>query len=265
MLDSALAEIVDSTEKRSTRYWLDHFAERTEELKDASLEALVDRGILERREDGFLVPAGGASQMHGEAHDAFALEGEVRLRIMQCLHGSAIPDPKDAMIICLADACGLLAGILSPPELNSVKPRLELMRQLDQIGRAVSGAIWEVQPPARKPTVRTTDPVPEARGLPLVGNGIDMARDMIQLLLRQYLLLGPSVSDSFTRASIRRHGRYFCKPVHEPPIEGVPSFRRRLARLLQCARSMAHDAGYGRCRALQVSSCAAGRLRSTPG
>ena len=191
MLDSALAEIADLAEKRSTRYWLDHFAERAEELKGASLGALVERGILEGREDGFLVLAGGASQVHGKVPVAFSLEGEVRLRIMQCLHSSAIPDPKDAMIICLADACGLLAGILSPLELDSVKPRLELMRQLDQIGRVVSGAIWEVQPPARKPTLRTTEPVPEARGLPLVGNGIDMARDMIQFLLRQYRLLGP--------------------------------------------------------------------------
>ena len=79
MLDSALAEIADSTEKRSTRYWLDHFAERAEALKDASLGALVERGILERREDGFLVPAGGASQMHGEAHDA----GYGRCRALQ--------------------------------------------------------------------------------------------------------------------------------------------------------------------------------------
>ena len=79
MLDSALAEIADSTEERSTRYWLDHFAERAEELKDASLEALVDRGILERREDGFLVPAGGASQMHGEAPAA----GYGRCRALQ--------------------------------------------------------------------------------------------------------------------------------------------------------------------------------------
>ena len=224
MLDSALAEIAGSTEKHSTRYWLDHFAERAEELKGASLGALVERGILEGREDGFLVLAGGASQVKGEAPAVFTLEGEVRLRIMQCLHGSAIPDPKDAMIVCLADACGLLAGILSPPELDSIKPRLELMRQLDQIGRAVSGAIWEVQPPARKPMVRTTEPVPDARGLPLVGNGIDMARDMIQFLLRQYRLLGPVFR-------IRAPGRRYIV------MAGVSANRLMSHRGKECLRS----------------------------
>ena len=191
MLDTALADIADAREERSTRYWLDQFAERAEELKEASLGALVERGILEGREDGFLVLAGGASRMYGDAAGACTLEWDVRLRVMQCLHSSDIPDPKDAMIICLADACGLLSRILTPAELDNVRPRLELMRQLDQIGRAVLGAIWEVEPPARKPKIRTANPVPEARGLPVVGNGIDMARDMIEFLLRQYRLLGP--------------------------------------------------------------------------
>ena len=186
VLDPVLAEIAGVGEARPIRYWLDRLAERSEELKEGSLDALVRRGVLEPWEDGFLELARSGSGEH-----AAAPEEDVRLRVMQCLLGSDIPDPVDVMIICLADACGIFPRILTGPELDAVRPRLELVRRMDHIGRAVSGAVWEVEPPARKPAARTTRPIPEARGLPVVGNGVAMARDMTGFLLRQYRLLGP--------------------------------------------------------------------------
>ena len=191
VLDAALADIADVRESRSTRWWLDHFAERSEEIKEASLDALVGRGVLEGREDGFLVLTGGAPRRHGATPAALTLEREVRFRIMRCLHADDIPDPEDVMIICLADACGLFSRILTQPELDGVQSRLALMQRMDQIGRAVTSAIWEVEPPARKPMPRATKPIPEARGLPVLGNGIDMARDLLGFLQSQYELLGP--------------------------------------------------------------------------
>lgn len=191
VLDPVLAEIAGVGEARPIRYWLDRLAERSEELKEGSLHALVRRGVLEPWEGGFLELARSGSREHAAASAVATLEGDVRLRVIQCLLGSDIPDPVDVMTICLADACGIFPKILARPELDAVQPRLELVRRMDHIGRAVSTAIWEVEPPPRKPTTRTTRPIPEARGLPVVGNGVAMARDMTGFLLQQYRLLGP--------------------------------------------------------------------------
>lgn len=191
VLDPVLAEIAGVGEARPIRYWLDRLAERSEELKEGSLHALVRRGVLEPWEGGFLELARSGSREHAAASAVATLEGDVRLRVIQCLLGSDIPDPVDVMTICLADACGIFPKILARPELDAVQPRLELVRRMDHIGRAVSSAIWEVEPPPRKPVTRTTRPIPEARGLPVVGNGVAMARDMTGFLLQQYRLLGP--------------------------------------------------------------------------
>lgn len=191
VLDPVLAEIAGVGEARPIRYWLDRLAERSEELREGSLHALVRRGVLEPWEGGFLELARSGSREHAAGSAVATLEGDVRLRVIQCLLGSDIPDPVDVMTICLADACGIFPKILARPELDAAQPRLELVRRMDHIGRAVSTAIWEVEPPPRKPATRTTRPIPEARGLPVVGNGVAMARDMTGFLLQQYRLLGP--------------------------------------------------------------------------
>ena len=40
-------------------------------------------------------------------------EREVKLRIMEVLFSDEIPDPRDIMIICLVDACGIFKELLS--------------------------------------------------------------------------------------------------------------------------------------------------------
>ena len=37
-------------------------------------------------------------------------EREVRLRLMGVLFSDEIPDPRDVVLLCLADACGILKG-----------------------------------------------------------------------------------------------------------------------------------------------------------
>ena len=189
VLDPILAEIAAAGEKRTIRYWLEHFAGRTQELKEASLDALVARGLLAPyRDGGFLELVGRAS---GRGSNGSSPQPVVRLRVMQCLFGSDIPDPKDAMVISLADACGFFAKLLNEAEFDAVKPRLEVLRRIEHVGRAVARAIWEVEPPTRIPRRRSGKPIPVARGLPFIGNGIALARDSIGFLLRQYRIHGP--------------------------------------------------------------------------
>jgi hypothetical protein len=64
---------------------------------------------------------------------------------MGVLFSNEIPDPRDVVIICLADACGIFRGILTRQELNRAAARIEQVRKLDLIGQAMSQAILDIE------------------------------------------------------------------------------------------------------------------------
>ena len=140
LLDPTLAEI-NAGDARDARFWVERTANRAYEVREEALSRLVAGGILERRDDRFLwvfrsrrYPA-----MQGEA------EREVKLRIMGVLFSDNIPDPRDVVIICLADACGIFRGILSRRELDRASARIEQVRKLDLIGQAMTQAIRDIE------------------------------------------------------------------------------------------------------------------------
>ncbi len=140
LLDATLAEIADE-ETRSTRYWVEQTVERAEELQEAALNRLVEVGILEREEKRFLwaFRSRRYPMVDGRA------EREVKLRIMEVLFGEEIPDPRDIMLICLVDACGIFNHLLSREELGKAGDRIAQVRQMDLIGQAMAQAIREIE------------------------------------------------------------------------------------------------------------------------
>ena len=102
LLDPTLAAIAREDEKRDARFWVEHTAQRGEEIRHIALSRLVERGILETDEGGILalLPLVGRSRRY-PVIDGVARE-EVRLRIMRILFSDEIPDPDDVVLICLA-------------------------------------------------------------------------------------------------------------------------------------------------------------------
>ena len=140
LLDPTLADIA-AGEKHDTRHWVERTAKSAPEIREEALSRLVSAGILEREEGRFLwvfrsrrYPA-----IDGKA------EREVKLRIMGTLFSDEIPDPRDIMIICLADACGIFNEILSKTELEQAAARIKQVRRLDLIGQAMSQAIDDIE------------------------------------------------------------------------------------------------------------------------
>ena len=140
ILDPVLADIAAATEPHDARYWVEQAAGRAYEIREAAMERLIARGILEQREDRFLwmfrsrryPPVDGIAEI------------EVKLRIMEVLFADVVPTPRDVVIICLADACGIFKELLSSEDLREVQPRIELVRGMDLIGRAVMAAVWDI-------------------------------------------------------------------------------------------------------------------------
>ena len=140
MLDPVLADIATATETHDARYWVEQAASRAFQTREAAMERLIARGILEQREDRFLwmFRSRRYPQVDGEA------ELEVKLRIMEVLFAEVVPTPRDVVIICLADACGIFTELLSSDDLREAQPRIELVRGMDLIGRAVMAAVWDI-------------------------------------------------------------------------------------------------------------------------
>ena len=141
ILDPVLAEIVAEGGGHDARYWVDRAAGRADEIRAASVRRLVERGILEMREDRILWVF---RSRRYPVVDGTA-EREVKLRIMALLFSEEVPTPRDVVIICLADACGIFTEMLSPRELRLAQPRISLLRKMDLIGRAVTDAVWDLQ------------------------------------------------------------------------------------------------------------------------
>ena len=141
LLDATLQRIAQATATNDARYWVELLAEEAGEIREAALGRLVERGILQLRNDRFLwvFRSRRYPVVDGKA------EREVKLRIMEVLFSDLIPDPRDVVIIGLADACGLFRELLPRRELQRVRSRIEQVRKLDLIGQAVSQAVWEIE------------------------------------------------------------------------------------------------------------------------
>ena len=140
LLDPTLAEVA-AGEKHDARYWVEQTAERSDVIQEEALTRLIALGILERQEDRFLwvFRSRRYPMLDGQA------EREVKLRIMGVLFSDDIPDPRDVVIICLADACGIFKEILSKRELEQAAARIEQVRKLDLIGQAMTQAIQDIE------------------------------------------------------------------------------------------------------------------------
>ena len=140
LLDPTLAGIA-AGEKQDARYWVEQTAERSDAIQEEVLSRLIALGILERQEDRFLwvFRSRRYPMLDGQA------EREVKLRIMGVLFSDDIPDPRDVVIICLADACGIFKEILSKRELEQAAARIEQVRKLDLIGQAMTQAIQDIE------------------------------------------------------------------------------------------------------------------------
>ena len=141
LLDATLADIAAAEDKRDARFWVERTAGRADDIREEALSRLVHSGILEVQEDRFLWVFRSRRYpiVDGKA------EREVKLRIMEVLFSDEIPDPRDVVIICLADACALFRQLLSKQELERASKRIEQVTRLDLIGQAMSQAIRDIQ------------------------------------------------------------------------------------------------------------------------
>jgi Golgi phosphoprotein 3 len=141
LLDGVLARIAAEPEGRTSRAWIRDIARGAAPLRAGLLERLVARGVLRRVEDRFLwvFPERRYPKAPGSGETA-----EVRARLRGVLLREDIPDPRDALLVGLCRAAGLVPLLLSPEEAEAAAPRIEGLARLEELSRSLGAAVRDV-------------------------------------------------------------------------------------------------------------------------
>lgn len=183
LLDPTLSEIAQSKRARDLVYWLKHTALRAEVLRDLALRRLVSCGILRVDEDGVFRRSRWVRDTRKYPSSVDSNLTEVKARLMEALLSGSETNPRDSIIIAIVEACDGFTKLMSNDEHQEIKAAI------DQVIHSDSNLQSLVETIQRGIRMRT--PTPTARGLPVIGNTIEMAGNVGQFLTEQYLKLGP--------------------------------------------------------------------------
>ena len=150
LLDPVLADIASGGD-HDVHYWLERTTDHAPVIREKALARLTSRKIVDRRGADYhwVFRFDWASRKWHQSRLYPVIDGEarqeVKVRIMAELFEGDIPDPRDVMIISLADACGVFPILLTPAELERAAPRIELLRRMEALSRGVFKLVSEVQ------------------------------------------------------------------------------------------------------------------------
>jgi Golgi phosphoprotein 3 len=141
ILDDALRHLAEAGGELSAAAALERISVNAEKYQEMALKRLIAKGILREENGRFLWVF--RTRRYPVVDDRE--QREVRARLRQVLLTDEIPDPRDVVLICLIDACGLLALVLSADEIARTSTRVEQLSRLDLIGQAVTKAVAEIR------------------------------------------------------------------------------------------------------------------------
>jgi len=141
LLDPVLARIVAAQAARPSTLWIQEIAQQGPDLRAQVLERLVAGGVLRPVEDRFLWVFPDRRYPKAEGHEESA---EVRQRLRGVLLDDDIPDPRDALLIGLVRATGLVATLLDEAEAARVGTRVDQIAALEELSRSLASAVQDV-------------------------------------------------------------------------------------------------------------------------
>lgn len=137
ILDEVLALIVAERGTQPSGQWIRRVGTRGPELRDQVIAGLVARGVLQSVEKRLLwvfktrvyPPTSGLE------------EREVRSRLMTLLNNTEIPDAREALLIGLLSATGIMGRLLSESEAARLQPRIDQIARLEEISRSLDESV----------------------------------------------------------------------------------------------------------------------------
>lgn len=141
ILDYCLSRIAGAEAPMNVQGWIDRLAGSDDTLQQMALDRLLERGILRKEDKRFLWVF--SNRVYPVIDDREITE--VKKRISDLIFSDDIPDPRDIVLLSLAEASGLLSQIFTAAELDRRRPRIEQVARMDLIGRAVSEVIRDIR------------------------------------------------------------------------------------------------------------------------
>jgi hypothetical protein len=141
VLDASLEIMKASRKEDTTSYWLRRLAGQANAIRQEALEQLVRKGVLRREESRvfWIFPAKRYPALDNQEIKA------VEARLRELILGGDIPDPRDAVLVSLINACHLFRCLFSAAELERVRPRINDLAKLDLIGQSVVRSIRDIE------------------------------------------------------------------------------------------------------------------------
>ena len=188
LLDPVLETIARDPEPRTVGYWIEKIGGESNELLDHVFERLVRNKILDHAIGGFWSLSRNVA--NGDSTTSSSrLRATARRRIVETILGDEIPDPRDAIIIGLANSCGAFRFLLQPEDYEASRDRIELLSILDRISRSVAAAVVETS--IHRSIAIATKPVPDISLLKLLRKDALWEGNVARLLADLYRDYGP--------------------------------------------------------------------------
>ena len=140
ILDPVLREIARSQDRHTLREWILKLA-KVRFFRERALERLVEKGILRCQRPKLLGPFWSTRYPAAGEGEQFA----VKTRVIELLFSEEIPDPRDVVLICLGNACGLFAILLGRRDHSAASERIERISRMDLIGQKMLGELRDLQ------------------------------------------------------------------------------------------------------------------------
>ena len=148
LLDHVLKRIADGEEANDVRDWINTLSEEeTAAIQEQALGSLVGHGIL-KREEKRLLPEIFRHLCIFRSPRYFSTDPtpkrEVAERLAETLLSDEIPDVRGIALASLIDACGIMPALFREDEIERRRLRIELLRNLDLIGREITRMIADI-------------------------------------------------------------------------------------------------------------------------
>lgn len=142
VLDAALGRLLEPDAPRDARGAIMVLARDAPEARGTLLDRLIEAGMLRRIESRALWLFRDRRHPKAEGHTE-AADARARLRAM--LLSEELPAPRDALLLGLARASGLLPLLFDEAELARIQDWLELVTRLESLNRSLGTAVAAVR------------------------------------------------------------------------------------------------------------------------
>ncbi len=226
LLDPTLKEIAESQEASDTQYWIERNTGRSDEIVADTLDRLVERKILDYESGGFWGLSRSVSRSGTYPTSDLKIRREAKTRILSViLNDDSIPDPRDAILVALMHTCGGFKLLLDQEDYKERLERIELIAQLDLIGRTVASVVRDSIAIPKTRRVLPFKPIPKLRIVDILRQRDFRSGNISKAMYGIFREYGPVVELPFrmrksrvvalmgsdTNQWINRHGRFYLR------------------------------------------------------